>query len=185
MGGMGSCIQKTLAKPIGLYRPRQPWKKGLFQALSDNWSYFEDHYEEQYLADYGPLTTLQKKTFQKFLECGILSYGFARARCPDCSYEFAVAYSCQKKGLCPSCQAKRTELFSRFVLEEVVEEIPHRQLVFTLPKILRRFFIPAKRRTRLVNQGEKPELLPKSAQAKGAQRRKIGKIESKTGSPQY
>jgi hypothetical protein len=31
----------------------------------------------------------------------------------------------------------------------VIEEVPHRQLVFTLPKILRRFFIPAKRRTHL------------------------------------
>jgi hypothetical protein len=51
--------------------------------------------------------------------------------------------------LCPSCAAKRYELFSRFVLEEVIEEVPHRQLVFTLPKILRRFFIPAKRRTHL------------------------------------
>jgi hypothetical protein len=87
--------------------------------------------------------------FEKFLECGILAYGFARARCPNCRSEFFVAFSCQKKGVCPSCQAKRYELFSRFVLEEVVEAVPHRQLVFTLPKILRRFFVPAKRRTSL------------------------------------
>jgi len=35
------------------------------------------------------------------------------------------------------------------VLEEVVDEVPHRQLVFTLPKVLRHFFVSAKRRTRL------------------------------------
>jgi len=35
------------------------------------------------------------------------------------------------------------------VLEDVVNEVPHRQLVFTLPKVLRRFFVPAKRRTHL------------------------------------
>lgn len=147
--GMSSCAQKPLAKDVGLYRPRKPWKKDLYQAVSENWGFFCDHYDEHYLADQGPLSKRQKKTFEKFLECGILSYGFARARCSECRYEFLVAFSCQKKGLCPSCQAKRYELFSRFVLEEVIQELPHRQLVLTLPKILRRFFMPAKRRTRL------------------------------------
>lgn len=95
---MRSCVQNPVPKTADLYRCRKPWKKDLYQALSENWGYFCDHYDENFLADQGPLTQRQKKTFEKFLECGILSYGFARARCPECRYEFLVAFSCQKKG---------------------------------------------------------------------------------------
>jgi hypothetical protein len=51
-----------------------------------------------------------------------------------------VAFSCQKRGICPSCAAKRVELFCRFVEEAILLPVIHRQIVFVLPKRLRCFF---------------------------------------------
>jgi anaerobic ribonucleoside-triphosphate reductase len=48
-----------------------------------------------------------EREFRRYLECGILAYGFARARCPDCGHDFLVAFSCKGRGLCPSCNARR------------------------------------------------------------------------------
>ena len=48
-----------------------------------------------------------QRELSAYLECGILAYGFARARCPDCTAEFLVAFSCKGRGVCPSCTTKR------------------------------------------------------------------------------
>ena len=34
-----------------------------------------------------------EREFRRYLECGILAHGFARARCADCGHDFLVAYS--------------------------------------------------------------------------------------------
>ncbi|MEO1931508.1 MAG: transposase zinc-binding domain-containing protein, partial [Pseudohongiella sp.] len=44
---------------------------------------------------------------RKFLQCGILAYGFARVRCETCAENFLVAYSCKGRGICLSCNTKR------------------------------------------------------------------------------
>jgi hypothetical protein len=38
---------------------------------------------------------------------------------------------------CPSCDQKRTILYAEYLAEELLLELPHRQFVFTVPKILR------------------------------------------------
>jgi len=39
-----------------------------------------------------PVATHIEQDFRKYLECGILAHGFARARCADCGYDFLIAY---------------------------------------------------------------------------------------------
>ncbi len=48
-----------------------------------------------------------KDEFDTFLECGILAHGFLRLRCGDCSPDKLVAFSCKRRGFCPSCGARR------------------------------------------------------------------------------
>ncbi len=36
-----------------------------------------------------------------------LEYGFMRVRCEDCHHERLVAFSCKRRGFCPSCGARR------------------------------------------------------------------------------
>jgi hypothetical protein len=49
-------------------------------------------------------------------------------------------FSCKGFYLCPSCSQKRTLLLSEHFTEEVFLELPHRQFVFTVPKVLRLIF---------------------------------------------
>ena len=62
-------------------------------------------------------------------------------RCRKCPEEFLVAFSCRGRGLCPSCGAKRAAELGAFVIDEVVEEVGHAQWVFTVPKMLRVYFL--------------------------------------------
>ena len=72
-----------------------------------------------------------------YLKCGDLREGFARVRCPTCAHEIFVAFSCKQRCACPSCHQKRSLLSAQRVAEEVCLPVPHRQLVFTIPKRLR------------------------------------------------
>ena len=36
--------------------------------------------------------------FRRYLECGILARGFARARCGECGHDFLIAISCKGRG---------------------------------------------------------------------------------------
>jgi len=48
-----------------------------------------------------------KDEFDAFLECGILAHGFLRLHCGDCGHDKPVAFSCKRRGFCPSCGARR------------------------------------------------------------------------------
>lgn len=123
-----------------VYRPRHPECTDLYQVIEDHLDNFLTDYDELYLNDYGPLTHRRQRTLEGYLKCGRLVYGFARVRCATCSHEMLIAFSCQLRGICPSCQQKRAELLCRFMADEVIEPTSHRQLVFVLPKNLRRPF---------------------------------------------
>jgi Transposase zinc-binding domain len=47
-----------------------------------------------------------KAEFDAFLACGILAHGFLCLRCADCGHEKLVAFSCKRRGFCPSCGAR-------------------------------------------------------------------------------
>ena len=42
-----------------------------------------------------------EQAFRRYLECGILARGFARAYCDECKHEFLIAFSCKGRGVCP------------------------------------------------------------------------------------
>jgi hypothetical protein len=43
--------------------------------------------------------------------------------CDICWRELLLAFSCTRRGLCPSCAAKRGAISGVFLREEVVEEV--------------------------------------------------------------
>jgi len=75
------------------------------------------------------------------LDCGILHNGFARVKCEECGHEFLLAFSCKRRHFCPSCHQKRVVEFGEWLCEEVLKDVPHRHFVFSIPKILRRYFL--------------------------------------------
>ena len=77
---------------------------------------------------------------RRYLACGDIRRGFARVRCPECGHEYLLAFSCKGRYFCTSCHTKRAVAFAGWLNEEVLWPVPHRQVVLTVPKMLRPFF---------------------------------------------
>ena len=75
--------------------------------------------------------------FDAFLECGLLAHGFLRLRCGDCGHDKLVAFSCKRRGFCPSCGARRMSQTAAHLVEHVIPHVPVRQWVLSLPIPLR------------------------------------------------
>ncbi len=62
-------------------------------------------------------------------------------RCKQCGHEYLLAFSCKRRHFCPSCHQKRVVEFGEWLCQQVIKAVPHRHFVFTIPKILRRYFL--------------------------------------------
>ncbi|WP_455423907.1 ISCR element clade Ia family transposase [Aquilutibacter rugosus] len=78
--------------------------------------------------------------FDDYLRGGVLEHGFRRVVCEHCHAERLVAFSCKKRGFCPSCGARRMAESARHLVEEVFGPRPVRQWVLSLPCPLRFLF---------------------------------------------
>ncbi len=124
----------------GVYRPRRPERTTFYRLLDEWFEEYKAFYEERFEVQDGPWRSCVDKAVQAYLDCGRLHGGFARLRCPTCRTEHLLAFSCQTRNLCGSCQAKRAAVFAERLREEVLAEVPHRHMVFTIPKALRGLF---------------------------------------------
>ena len=74
------------------------------------------------------------REFEAYLKCGRLEHGwFLRVRCDKCHFERLVAFSCKKRGFCPSCGARRMAETAALLADEVFPNVPLRQWVISFP----------------------------------------------------
>ena len=59
------------------------------------------------------LPTFVTDEFDSFLAYGILAHGFLRLRCDGCKEEKLVAFSCKRRGICPSCPREESGAWQR------------------------------------------------------------------------
>jgi hypothetical protein len=83
---------------------------------------------------------VEERAIERFIECGDPHHGFARIYCDACGHDYLLAFSCKTRYFCPSCHQKRVLLYGEWIEENVFAPVPHRQYVFTLPRLLRHFF---------------------------------------------
>ncbi len=81
-------------------------------------------------------------TFRRYLECGLLRYGFCRIHCDDCGFDRLLAFSCKARGLCPSCNTRRMHDTTTHLVDRVLPHASYRQWVMSFPRYLR--FRPAR-----------------------------------------
>nr|WP_281508008.1 transposase zinc-binding domain-containing protein [Acinetobacter pittii] len=86
-----------------------------------------------------PLPEYVREEFETYLRCGVLEHGFLRVVCEHCRAERLVAYSCKKRGLCPSCGTAHGRV-ARHLVDEVFGPRPVRQWVLSFPYPLRFLF---------------------------------------------
>ncbi len=67
----------------------------------------------------------------------MLEHGFLRVKCDGCRHEHLVAFSCKRRGFCPSCGARRMVESAAHLVDHVFPEQPVRQFVLTFPFPLR------------------------------------------------
>ena len=115
------------------YRRREPEKEPLYQILA---GHLETFLQQAGTAEHR-LPLHVGKEMRAYLECGILAYGFVRARCEDCGANRAVAFSCKKRGFCPSCCGRRMADTAARLVDEVLPRVPVRQWVLSLPYEIR------------------------------------------------
>lgn len=78
-----------------------------------------------------PLHVFQE--IDAYLGCGILANGFVRLRCESCKNERFVAFSCKKRGFCPSCGGRRMNKVAMHLVDSVFPHVPVRQWVLSFP----------------------------------------------------
>src|SRR5574344_1237359 len=98
----------------------------------------------QYQTHANPSETILDR-LEQFACCADWTKGVARIRCEDCGHSYFRPFSCKVFHLCPSCDQKRTLLYAEYLSEDLLLNLPHRQFVFTIPKILRPYFKSDKR----------------------------------------
>src|SRR5215831_14283586 len=101
---MEPALQRTPAANRVHYERRRPEETILYQLVQENLESFLAQVE----AERGSgLPEFVKAEFDAFIACGILAHGFLRLRCSECGHEKLVAFSCKRRGFCPSCGARR------------------------------------------------------------------------------
>jgi hypothetical protein len=125
---------------LRVYHPREPKKSTLWNILDRHYEDFERNYSEKFEKQYGYFRPVISEVVHAYMRCGDLKDGFARVRCPKCGHEYLLQFSCKVRCFCPACQAKRVVIFGHHLKENVFYPVPHRQYVFSLPKMLRIYF---------------------------------------------
>ena len=115
------------------YQRRRPEKTPLFKIVSEcleGWLANRSAREHS-VAGY------VEEEFRGYLTCGLLCFGFARAVCTQCPQRFVVAFSCKRRGVCPSCNGRHMAQTAAHLVDHVIPPVPVRQWVISVPKRLR------------------------------------------------
>jgi Transposase zinc-binding domain len=117
------------------YQPRDPSGTILYQVIAEHL--------ETFLATLAADPTAKglpdyvREEFYAYLQCGILAHGLVRLGCDTCPHQMVLAFSCKKRGFCPSCAGRRMAQQAAHLVEQVIPWVPTRQWVVSVPIPLR------------------------------------------------
>ena len=116
MGLLSHKARPAPSEPIGVYVRHRPETTLLYQIVQEYWPEFEAELVSQgrYLQGY------VTKELDEYLKCGRLEHGFLRVRCESCHDEKLVAFSCKRRGFCPSCGARRMADSAALLVDEIL-----------------------------------------------------------------
>ena len=128
--------EASLGEGAPQYARHRPEQTLLYQLIEEYYPAFEAQwaFEGRVLPDY------VRQEFEAYLKCGRLEHGFLRVQCETCHAEHLVAFSCKRRGFCPSCGARRMAESAALLVDEVLPHKPMRQWVLSVPYPLRFLF---------------------------------------------
>ena len=116
--------QKVRPNSAAVYIRHRPETTLLYQIIREYWPEFQAELASQ--DKYLPAYVTQE--FEAYLKCGRLEHGFLRVRCESCHDEKLLAFSCKRRGFCPSCGARRMADSAALLVDEILPHQPMRQL---------------------------------------------------------
>jgi ribosomal protein S27E len=119
-----------------VYVRHRPERTLLYQIVEEYLPEFRAHLAQKGVT----LPDFVEQEFDAYLACGRLEHGFLRVRCEQCHAEQLVAFSCKKRGFCPSCGARRMAETAALLVDEILPRQPLRQWVLSVPYPLRFLF---------------------------------------------
>ncbi len=114
------------------YQRRRPEETLLYRLVEEHWPAFLERAEEA-----GGLPDFVVDEFDAYLRCGLPEHGIVHFACKACGQSLIVAWSCKKRGFCPSCVGRRMSDIAAHLVDEVMPKVPVRQWVCSLPWGLR------------------------------------------------
>jgi hypothetical protein len=118
--------------PAAVYRRHEPERTALYTIVE---AQLETALEQARLrSEHGfGYPAFVERTFRDYLACGRRELGFTRVRCASCGFERLLAFSCKRRGLCPSCESRRMADTAAHLVDRVLPVVPYRQWVLSLP----------------------------------------------------
>ena len=118
------------------FRRHRPEQTLLYRLIEQ----YYPEFEMQWASEGRLLPNYVRREFDEYLKCGRLEHGFLRVQCEACHAEHLVAFSCKRRGFCPSCGARRMVESAALLVDEVLPHQPIRQWVLSVPFPLRFLF---------------------------------------------
>jgi hypothetical protein len=117
------------------YVPRDPSTTVLYHVVADHLETFLASLDAD--PDAKGLPVYVQCEFYDYLQCGIVAHGILRLGCDTCKHEMLLAFSCKRRGFCPSCAGRRMAQTAAHLVERVIPWGPTRQWVVSVPVPLR------------------------------------------------
>ena len=133
------CLPRVATPPST--SPRNVRATALYQLLESYYEQVKALWEDRFEKRYGFWRGFVDSVVARYLDCGTVEAGFARLRCEACGSERLLTLSCKQRRICPSCDAKRAAAFGAFLKDEILEDVGHSLVTFTIPKMLRGYFL--------------------------------------------
>src|SRR5262245_45362959 len=124
------------------YEPRDPSSTVLYNVIAEHLETFLASLHDD--PDAKGLPAYVEREFYDYLQCGILAHGFLRLGCDTCEKEVLLAFSCKRRGFCPSCAGRRMAQTAAHLVERVMPWVPTRQWVVSVPMPLRYWTAPSR-----------------------------------------
>src|SRR5437899_4129863 len=114
-----------MAPALATSEHRDPSHTVLYTVIADHLETFLASLDAD--PDAAGLPASVQREFDAYLQCGILVHGFLRLGCDTCPKELLLPFSCQRRGFCPSCAARRMAQTAAHLVGCVILRVPTRQ----------------------------------------------------------
>jgi hypothetical protein len=131
-----------MAPAVASYEPHDPSHTVLYKVIAAHLETFLTSLDAD--PDAKGLPAYVQREFYDYLQCGILAHGFLRLGCDTCKKEVLLAFSCKRRGFCPSCAGRRMAQTAAHLVECVMPWVPTRQWVVSVPIPLRYWTAPSR-----------------------------------------